>query len=535
MPADVTTLSREDLLRAYLERERIVVEQQQQIIEQTQTIDDHQRQIAELDQQISDHQQTLLQKQFHIAKLERMLFGSSRERFTVPDGQQVLPFLVDTERVAEAVETEAATIAVEYTRTARAKHPGRLPLPEHLEVVEVVHEPDIDTTGMKRIGEETTDELVHVPGRFFIRRNKRSKWVTPEHDDASQSIVIAALPARAIDKCQASDELLVAITINKHVYHLPVYRQLEMFAADGVRLASSTVDGWQRLLGLRLRPLHAAMRAMIPQASYLQVDETGIAVQDRTKTGKTHRGFMWAYHAPVDGIIYFDYQRGRGKVNCREMLGEYRGFLQTDGYAAYNQHKAREAIIPLACWAHVRRKFFEAQNNDERRAATALTMIRTLYDVERDAREQALSAEERKELRLEKSLPVVNTIGQWLVRMLEETTPKSPIGAAVRYAVSLWSELENYLRDGHLEIDNNLIENAIRPLALGRKNYLFAGSHDAAVNIAMYRSFFATCRLHGIDQRRWLLHVLRSIATTPADQYHTLLPQNVDRSLLPER
>jgi transposase len=518
MDVDVATLSHEELLAAYHQRERVIVEQQ--------------RQIADHQQQIADHQQTILQKQYLIAKLERMLFGSSRERFTVPDGQQILPFLVDTERVTEAVEKEAATIAVEYTRTAKATHPGRLPLPEHLEVVEITHEPDVDTTGMTRIGQEVTNELVHEPARLYVRRHIRPKYVTPEHEDASQSVVIASLPERAIDKCIASDELLAEITINKHVYHLPIYRQLQMFAALGVPLPASTVDNWQRLLGLRLRPLYAALRAMIPQASYLQVDETGIAVQDRAKKGTTHRGYMWAYHAPVDGIIYFDYQRGRGALHCRDMLGEYRGYLQTDGYAAYTQHKAREAIRPLACWAHVRRKFFDAQTNDQVRATEALALIGALYDIERDARERGLSAAQRKALRLERSHPVTTAIGQWLVRALEETTPKSPIGAAVRYAHALWDELENYLHDGNLEIDNNLIENAIRPLALGRKNYLFAGSHDAAVNIAMYRSFFATCRLHDIDAKQWLLHVLRSIATTPTDQYHTLLPQNIDRSLL---
>ena len=525
MLVELTALSHGDLLRAALEHERVIAAQQQ-------TIATHQQTIATHEHTIATHEQTILQKQYHIQKLERMLFGSTRERFTVPDGQQVLPFLVDTERVAEAVETEAARISVEYTRAAKAKHPGRLPLPEHLDVVEVTHEPEADTSRMKRIGEETTDELVHEPGRFYIRRHVRPKYITPECDDASQSVVIASLPARGIDKCIASDELLVEITIAKHVYHLPVYRQLEQFAALGVKLPPSTVDGWQRLLGLRLRPLYAVLRVIVAQASYLQVDETGIAVQDRTKSGTTHRGFMWAYHAPVERVIYFDYQRGRGQLNCRDMLSAFTGYLQTDGYAAYTQHKARDTVVALACWAHVRRKFFDAQDNDQQRAAEALAMIALLYDVERDARDRGLTADARKQLRLERSLPVTTAIGQWLVRSLDETTPKSPIGVAVRYAMSLWDELENYLHDGHLEIDNNLIENAIRPLAIGRKNYLFAGSHDAAVNIAMYRSFFATCRLHGVDPRRWLLYVLKTIATTPADEYHKLLPQNIDRTPL---
>lgn len=526
---EAATLSHQQLLAAYYQREG---DFRRELDQRDREISEKDRLIAEQRQTIATHEQTLQQQQYRIAQLERMQFGSTRERFVVPEGQQVLPFLVDTERVGAAVEEASAKIAVAYTRKAQTQHPGRMPLPEHLEVEEIVHEPEVDTTGMKRIGQETSDELGYVPPRFYIRRHIRWKYVTPEREDASQSVVIASLPTRAIDKCIASDDLLAEIIVNKHVYHLPIYRQLEQFAALGVRVPSSTVDNWQKLLGDCLRPLYVATRSMISQAGYLQVDESGIAVQDRSKHGTTHKGFMWVYHAPVDGIIYFDYQRGRGQINCREMLADFTGYLQTDGYVAYKEHKAREGIKPLACWAHARRKFFEAQSNDQVRAVEMLTMIGALYDVERAARERELSAGQRKELRLEASLPVINEIGKWLVQALNETTPKSPIGAAVRYTISLWDELESYLLDGSLEIDNNLIENAIRPLALGRKNYLFAGSHNAAINIAMYRSFFAMCRRHGRDERRWLKHVLAHIATTPPEAYHTLLPQNVDPALL---
>ena len=526
MPADVTILSREELVALYQERESLLAERESIIAEKD-------AQIARQHEILLETQEALQQKQFQIQKLQRMLFGTTRERFTPIDGQQVLPFFVDAERdaaaVSEAVGQEHETIQITYSRR---RHPGRLPLPDHLPVVEVVHEPTVDTTGMRRIGEEITDELGYTPAQLFIRRHIRPKYVTAEAEDASQTVVIAPLPARVIDKCEASAELLVAITIEKHLYHMPIYRQIERFKAMGVRLPSSTVDGWQTMTGSLLRPLYAVMRALLPRSGYLQVDETPIAVQDRTLNGTTHRGYMWAYHAVIDRVIYFDYQRGRGEINCREMLKAFAGYLQTDAYVAYDQHKARSGITPLACWAHVRRKFFEARSNDQARAEEALALIGGLYDVERDARARSLTPDERKELRLERSLPLLNTIGKWLAGALEETTPKSPIGAAVRYAVGLWSQLENYLYDGHLEIDNNLIENAIRPLALGRKNYLFAGSHDAAVNIAMYRSFFATCRLHDVDAARWLLYVLTHIRSTPAEQYHTLLPQNIDRQLL---
>jgi transposase len=511
MPADVTTLSREELLEAYFERERILADQSAAI---------------------STYEQTISRQQSRIEWLERKLFGSTRERFTAPDAQQVLPFVVDTERLGDAVEAEHKKITVEYERRTARKHPGRLPLPEHLDIVEVTLEPDADTSGMKRIGEETTDELGYEPARFFIRRYVRPKYVTPEREDASQSVVIAALPPRPIDKCEASVELLAAITIDKHVYHLPIYRQIERFKTLGVTLPSSTVDNWQRLTALLLTPLYAAMRELLTQTSYLQVDETTIRVQDRSKPGKTHTGYLWAYHAPIDRLAYFEYRRGRGSEHCREMLSRFSGYLQTDGYVAYDAHKARADIVPLACWAHARRKFYEAQTNDAARAQHALEVIGALYDVERDARERGLSAAERKELRLERSLPLLNDFGAWLAAMLVETTPKSPIGDAVRYAVALDKELEHYLLDGALEIDNNLVENAIRPVALGRKNYLFAGSHEAAPNIAMYRTFFATCRLNGVDERRWLEHVLRTIRSTPAAAYHTLLPQNIDPELL---
>ena len=539
MLVDVTALSRDQLAALYLQREdeiaaaqRQLVHHQHELATRDQQLATRDEQLASRDEQLRELEARLRQKEYEFEKLQRLHFGATRERFTVPDGQTVLPFMTDLERVTAAVEKELASVVATHTRAASKKHRGRMPLPEHLPVVEVTHTPDGDITGLKCIGQETFDELGYAPAYFFIRRHIRRKYITPEDDACTQRVIIAPMPQRPIDKCEASAELLTAITIDKHLSHIPVYRQLERFGALGVAIPPSTADNWQRLTGLLLRPLYAALRSLIPQASYLQVDETGLPVQDRAKKGRTHRGFIWVYHAPLDRLAYFDYQRGRGEVNCNEMLSDFRGYLQTDAYVAYKTHKARDGITPLACWAHARRKFFDAQSNDHERAQIALKLIGKLYDVERIARDGGLAPDARKELRLDQSLPVINIIGQWLVNEIDHTTPKSPIGAAIRYALALWDELQTYLYNGSLEIDNNLVENAIRPVALGRKNYLFAGSHDAAVNIAMYRSFFATCRLNGVDERRWLLHVLNTIGSTPADRYHTLLPQHIDRALL---
>lgn len=532
MHVDVTALSHDQLAALYLQRESEIADQQKQFNEQQKQLNEHHlKELTARDEQIRVLSEKLLEKQHFIEQLRRMRYGVTSERFIVPDGQVVLPFVVDTERVGAAVGKALKSVVAEHTRAAKKHHPGRQPLPEHLPVEEILLEPDEDVTGLKCIGVEIIDELVYQPGRFYIRRYKRLKYVKPEDENLDQKVIIASKPVRPIDKCEASAELLATITIDKHVYHLPVYRQLERFKALDVEIHRSTADNWQRLTGLLLRPLYAALESLVLQSSYLQVDETGLKVQDRDKKGSTHRGMIWAYHAPVDKLMYFDYQRGRGKVNCKQMLEQFSGYLQTDGYAAYNVHKARADITPLACWAHVRRKFFDAQSNDQERSEIALKLIRKLYDIERHARDEQLTAEQRKTLRLDQSLPIVNAIGQWLASEIEHTTPRSPIGGAIRYAVSLWKELEDYLIDGNLEIDNNLVENAIRPIALGRKNYLFAGSHDAAVNIAMYRSFFATCRLNGIDPHRWLLHVLNAIRITPTNEYHTLLPQNVDPDL----
>lgn len=534
MHVDVTALSHDQLAALYLQRESEIAAQQRQINEH------HLKELTARDEQIRALNAKLLEKQHFIEQLTRMKFGSTRERFTAPDCQIVLPFVVDTERVGAAVQKALESVVAEHTRAAKKHHPGRRPLPEHLPVEEILLEPDCDVTGLKCIGAEITDELVSEPARMYVRRYKRLKYVTPEDDNLAQQVIIAPLPVRPIDKCEASAELLAMITVDKHVYHIPVYRQLERFKALDVVIHRSTADNWQRLTGLLLRPLYTALKSLLLQSSYLQVDETGLKVQDRSKKGSTHRGMIWAYHAPIDKLMYFEYQRGRGHVNCKEMLEGFSGWLQTDGYAAYDLHKARADVTPLACWAHVRRKFFEAQSNDQERSEIALKLIRKLYKVERHADDEQLSAEQRKTLRIDKALPITTAIGQWLASEIEHTTPKSPIGEAVRYAASLWDELENYLFDGNLQIDNNLIENQIRPLAIGRKNYLFAGSHDGAVNIAMYRSFFATCRLNGIDAYRWLLYVLTAIRITPPNEYHTLLPQNVDRekfaaALPPER
>ena len=283
-------------------------------------------------------------------------------------------------------------------------------------------------------------------------------------------------------------------------------------------------------LGKLLEPLYDRLSNEIKAQTYLQADETTTKVLDKSKKGKTHLGYYWTYHAPLTKLVLFDYQKGRGKDAPREFLKDYKGTLQTDGYAVYKQYYANDQVTHLACWAHARRKFDEACSNDKKRAEYALTEIQKLYAIEREIKE--LSPDKRKKVRSTKALPIINDLGKWLHRERQQTLPKSPIGVAINYTTSLWESLQNYLHDGNLNIDNNLIENAIRPIALGRKNYLFAGSHNGAKRSAMFYSFFACCKLNNINPQKWMQYVLENIADHKVNKLHELLPNNIDPAKL---
>ncbi len=247
---------------------------------------------------------------------------------------------------------------------------------------------------------------------------------------------------------------------------------------------------------------------------------------DSDKKGAAHQGWYWVYHCPLDSTVLFDYNPSRGGHVPKSMLDNFKGYLQTDGYAAYDKYGRKKEITHLACWAHARREFEKALPNDPERAKKALLMIQKLYGIERRAKEEQLSAEKIKVLRLKEALPVINEMGKWIFQEIKNTLPKSQIGKAMAYACSRWDALSEYLRDGNLQIDNNLIENAIRPVALGRKNYLFAGSHEAAQRAAMIYSFFAICKKHEVNPFAWLKHTLLNIASINHKNIKDLYPQN---------
>ena len=247
-------------------------------------------------------------------------------------------------------------------------------------------------------------------------------------------------------------------------------------------------------------------------------------MQDKDKKGETHRGYFWVYHNSLQDLVLFDYQPGRGREGPSKMLKDFTGHLQTDGYAAYHIFDQQKDVTLLHCMAHARRKFVEAQANDPGRAEYALSQFQLLYAIERRAGDQQLSHEQVLQLRQEEAVPILEALGKWMRQTYIEVLPKSAIGKALAYSIERWKQLMIYATDGKLNIDNNPVENAIRPVAVGRKNYLFTGSHEAAQRSAMLYSLLGTCKLHDINPFEWMKTVLEKLPSCPINNIQHLLP-----------
>ncbi len=530
---------REEEARKFEKETRKFEKETRKFEKETRKLEEGNRKLEEGNRKLEEGNRKLEEEaqwlRYQLSELKRMLFGSKRERFEADSSQTKIDFEEYATEEQQQDETPVKeTITYEREKPAK-KHTGRNRIPEHLPVVEHILEPEEDTAEMKKIGEERTEILEYVPEKFFKLVLVRPKYARTEQstepaNQEQKNVVIAELPSRPIEKCLAGNNLLAAILINKYVDHLPLYRQQQIFKRSDIEIAPSTIDAWVAHLGKLFDPLYQRLVDEVKAQSYLQADETTTRVLERQKKKDTHLGYYWVYHAPLARLVAFNYQKGRGKDAPREFLQGYEGVLQTDGYAVYRHYYANKQVTHLACWAHARRKFEKALQSDRKRAEHAMVEIQKLYAIERQAHD--LTAEQRKELRLEKALPVINEFGKWLHAQRQQVLPKSPMGMAIEYVTPLWSSMQNYLHDGNLNIDNNLIENNIRPVALGRKNYLFAGSHKGAERSAMFYSFFACCKLNNINPQQWLHYVLENIADYKVNRLHELLPNNIDPEIL---
>lgn len=431
--------------------------------------------------------------------LKRQIFGSKSERFVDPDDLQTALELGIVKKDAAAAESTSVT----YERKKRAgtKEPvkghGRGAMPTHLPIRKTTVEPQEDTTGMVKIGEEVSWYYeMDKPASLHIVVISRPKYALPE----KTGVVIGELPALPVEKGNAGPRFLAHLVAEKYLYHMPLDRQRKKFKheynvdfspswlSDNVGNAVFWFDG-----------AYEEYRKNLLAATYLQADETPLQVLTRDGKGKTHKGYLWVYHDPVQRLVLFDYRESRSHRGPSEFLKDFHGTLQIDGYEGYADIIAKNALRRAACMDHVRRRFEKCLLFDKKRAARSLDTMKEWYMVEREARERNLSFDERLILRKERVAASMEAFKAWMLQQLTEVLPKSPIGVALQYALNQWEYFTPYLTDGRIELSNILIENAIRPVTLGRKNFLFAGSHNAARWPAVIYSLAAIAKNHGIN------------------------------------
>ncbi len=476
----------------------------------------------------------LAEKEFIIEKLQKLLFGPKSERFTNKETPSNQLSIFETDPCQEVPDQGVETITYQRNKVGqKQRDPNRIPLPEDLPRIEIVIEPQEDISEYVKIGEEVTEILDIVPPVFQVIRIIRPKYAKAEakKEDVAKPIIIAPMPQRAIDKGIPSTRLLAYIIMSKFMDHLPYYRQIKMFHRIGVNIKSNTINGWIARTCVLLKPLYEAFCKEHFSKPYLQADETTIKVlkvKKSGKKGKAHTGYYWVYYDPLDNHVVFIFDPGRARKYPAKHLSNFSGTLQTDGLSVYDAFDQLSNVVLCACMAHIRRKFTDALSNDKQRAEYALEKIQTLYAIERLARDENYTEEQRLKLRQEKAVPVMAALKSWLDNQYNsnEVLPQSAIGQAIRYALGRWKYQERYLNDGRIEIDNNLVENAIRIVALGRKNYLFAGSEQGAQWGAIIYTLLGSAARHGHNPIIYLTDILRRLPNTKLSQLNQLFPSN---------
>lgn len=475
--------------------------------------------------------------------LRRKVFGKMSEKNLPLDPDQLLLFeqehLTDEERARLDKEVEAAEQQMAKTITVKVK-PSRRDLDTTglpTEVIDIYPDGTTDENGKLKdeyveIGTDESSRLEHIAAKTYIKKTVIHKVMlksdsnnkTPE----DRRIICARLPLAPVNRCMAGASVLTDIIIGKFMYHLPFYRQIQQYKESGITISDSTMGGWYEAAVEKLKLLYDILRQHILQSEYIQIGESVLPVIDSEKH-KARKGYEWCVRDAIRGAVMFYYDRGsRGGKVAREILGAYKGAVQCDGYDAYDQFEKNDNITVYGCWAHARRKFVDALNENNRLATEALCFIRKIYKVESDADKAGLNADERKEQRLKISYPTIRLFETWMKETYLKVLPNSKMGDAIEYTYSLLPRLSRYVNDGRINIDNNLIENAIRPLALGRKNYLFCGNDASAYRAAIVYSLISTCKAVDVDPRTWMEDVLRKIPYYQRDQRDLaeLLPFN---------
>ena len=469
-----------------------------------------------------------------LAQIKRMIFGQKTEKFVpkdTPVEQMQLDGLFGDAKMPAPGFAET-TEKISYER--RKPGHGRKPIPDDLHREKhILDVPEADKacaccgTQKKHIGDDITEELEYKPAVLFVNQYIRPKYACP--NCPGEGVTTAALPSRPIDKGLAGPGLISYVITSKYVDHLPLYRLEQMFKRYTIDISRSTMVGWIGKSCEYLLAVHESMKKNLVSSFVIQADETPLKVMDNsTVDGKCLLGYLWP--CVGDGkIAVFAYCDSRSREGPKEILKGYTGYLQTDGYAGYNAVIEQNNLKHLMCWAHARRKFFEAKDLEPEFIEPLLARIGSLYEIEKRAREQKpnpMTPEERHALRQAECPAVLADIKRLLENPGRLFLPKNPVANAIAYTLDHWEQLTRYLEDGRLEIDNNRCENVIRPVAIGKKNWLFAGSPEGAKRSAIIYSLAATCKLNGINFYEYLYDILPKIADYPASNIADLSPIN---------
>ena len=418
---------------------------------------------------------------------------------------------------------------------SRKKRPVRRPLPDWLPREVIIHdlseEEKVCGCGahLVRIGEEVSEQLKYIPAQVSVIQHVRPKYACKP---CEENVKIAPMPTLLLPKCIATPELVAHTIVSKYCDHTPLYRQESIWERLEIDMPRCSLCGWVLKTAELCEPLVKIMQKNIVDYDYAQADETVVQVLNEVGRSNTAKSYMWAYRGGGEKpTIVFEYQETRGGYHAQKFLAGFKGYLQTDAYSGYNWTEGIKEIIPVGCHAHARRPFAELAKLSETPglAHEALKFYRKLYAIEKEAREKTLTSGVRFELRKEKALPILEAFKKWLDHHLTKTPEQGKIGKAIRYCLSNWSELMNYLKDGRVEIDNNQIENVIRPFALGRKNWLFSGSPSGAKASAILYSLIETCKANKVEPYKYFCAMLNRLREgNSEDHYRKLLPQFIE-------
>ena len=476
---------------------------------------------------IADRDAVIKRLEHRIAQLQRALFGRRSEKI---DPDQLMLFAQELmEQAGRQVKDERAGEEEEPDRPAkksrRRKNGARIP--EHLErrreeITLAAEERICDECGCccdHVIGEEVTELLECIPMQMWVRQIVRPKYACRACEGR---IKIASLPPRAIEKGIAGTSLLAKIVTDKYCDHQPLYRQEGIFARYGLHVPRSTLCAWIMQVAGLLEPIWDYLFKEVPLSAVLHTDDTVVPVQ-RPGSGSTAKARLWSYVGDRDHPhVAYDYTSSRSRDGPMAFLAEYEGYLQADAYAGYDELYQSGRVVEVGCWSHVRRKFYDARESDVLLACTAMAYIQRLYAVEDEARK--LDDDARRGLRQERAVPILADLRAWLDEVSGEVLPRSPLAGAITYAVNQWDALTRYVEDGRLNIDNNAAERSLKPVVLGRKNWLFAGSDEGGRRAAILFSIVESCRRNDVNVYDYLCDVLERASTHPAKRIAELAP-----------